>query len=254
MSPSTDKYHVTGVGCASAVPLLRLAAQTLQGDASQKVLVVAAESMSSILMPARADDPRAKTVGSAIFGDGCAAALLSGGGSSGPAILASRVHQIPNTLDAVTLESDAGDSHLDLARDLPEIAGEELADLVVAFLHSTGLKERDIAHWMLHPGGQADPGARPRRPWVARRGHRGQLARARRARERRHPVDLLRAPPHDQGAQSRPWRARPGGHDRSRRVRRADAARVLGARPKRHLPAGPSGRAGGLAGAVGSLP
>ena len=84
MSPSTDKYHVTGVGCASAVPLLRLAAQTLQGDASQKVLVVAAESMSSILMPARADDPRAKTVGSAIFGDGCAAALLSGGGSSGP--------------------------------------------------------------------------------------------------------------------------------------------------------------------------
>ena len=70
MSPSTDKYHITGVGCASAVPLMRLAAQTLQGDASQKVLVVAAESMSSILMPARADDPRAKTVGSAIYGDG----------------------------------------------------------------------------------------------------------------------------------------------------------------------------------------
>ncbi len=154
MSPSTDKYHVTGVGCASAVPLLRLAAQTLQGDASQKVLVVAAESMSSILMPARADDPRAKTVGSAIFGDGCAAALLSGGGSSGPGIIASRVHQIPNTLAAVTLESDAGGSHLDLARDLPEIAGEELADLVVAFLHSNGLKERQIDHWMLHPGGR----------------------------------------------------------------------------------------------------
>jgi predicted naringenin-chalcone synthase len=154
MSPSTDKYHVTGVGCASAVPLLRLAAQTLQGDPSRQVLVVAAESMSSILMPARDDDPRAKTVGSAIFGDGCAAALLSGGGSSGPAILASRVHQIPNTLEAVTLASDAGDSHLDLARELPEIAGEELADLVLAFLHSNGLDQRQVAHWMLHPGGR----------------------------------------------------------------------------------------------------
>ncbi len=33
--------------------------------------------MSSILTRATAEDPRAKTVGSAIFGDGCAAALLS---------------------------------------------------------------------------------------------------------------------------------------------------------------------------------
>jgi alkylresorcinol/alkylpyrone synthase len=155
MSPSTDKYHITGVGCASAVPLMRLAAQTLQGDASRKVLVVAAESMSSILMPAREDDPRAKTVGSAIFGDGCAAALLGGdGGPAGPAILASHVHQIPNTLEAVTLSSDAGDSHLDLARELPEIAGEELADLVVAFLRSNGLTAHEVSHWMLHPGGR----------------------------------------------------------------------------------------------------
>jgi predicted naringenin-chalcone synthase len=29
MDPSTDKYHVVGVGCASAVPLVRLASQTL---------------------------------------------------------------------------------------------------------------------------------------------------------------------------------------------------------------------------------
>ena len=161
MSPSTDKYHVTGVGCASAVPLLRLAAQTIQARRLPKVLVVAAESMSSILMPARADDPRAKTVGSAIFGDGCAAALLSGGGSGGPGIVASRVHQIPNTLDAVTLESDAEDSHLDLARDLPEIAGERARGPgrgLPSLERVEGAPDRPLD---AAPRREADPRARP---------------------------------------------------------------------------------------------
>src|SRR6266576_6333018 len=52
MHPTTDKYHVVGVGCASAVPLLRLASQSLHAHPQRDVLVVAAESMSSMLMPA----------------------------------------------------------------------------------------------------------------------------------------------------------------------------------------------------------
>ena len=53
LEPATDKYHVTAVGCASAVPLFRLAAQILHANPSRDVLVVAAESMSSTLMPSR---------------------------------------------------------------------------------------------------------------------------------------------------------------------------------------------------------
>ena len=155
LAPSTDKYHVTGVGCASAVPLFRLAVQALHANPSRDVLVVAAESMSSILMPARTGDPRAKTIGSAIFGDGCAAALLSRGrGASGPTILATQQHQIPDSLDAVQLVADERDSHLDLARELPDIAAEGLAELVHAFLRSNHTDERHIEHWMLHPGGR----------------------------------------------------------------------------------------------------
>jgi alkylresorcinol/alkylpyrone synthase len=155
MPASTDKYHVTGVGCASAVPLLRLGAQILQADPSRQVLVVAAESMSSILMPAQPEDSRTKTVGSAIFGDGCAAALLnSDRAAAGPAIVATSVHQIPNSLQAVQLTTDYHESHLKLARDLPEIAAEHLAELVHEFLHSNRLDERAIDHWILHPGGR----------------------------------------------------------------------------------------------------
>ena len=52
MDPSTDKYHLTGVGCASGVPLMRLAAQRMREHPDKHALVVAAESMSSILMRA----------------------------------------------------------------------------------------------------------------------------------------------------------------------------------------------------------
>jgi alkylresorcinol/alkylpyrone synthase len=111
--------------------------------------------MSSIMVPARAGDERAKTVASAIFGDGCAAAVLAGGrGASGPRVLATSVHQIPGSLHAVTLTSGPQDSYLHLARDLPEIAAENLAALVDDFMHANGLDREQVDHWMLHPGGR----------------------------------------------------------------------------------------------------
>jgi alkylresorcinol/alkylpyrone synthase len=175
MDPSTDKYHILGVGCASAVPLMRLTAQSMRDHPGKKGLVVAAESMAGILMRSSEDDSRAKVVGSSIFGDGCAAALLdgdppleceagplqeregdsgSGSAGSGPTIVASKVHQIGRTLGAVKLELAAQDSYLHLDRDLPDRAGEGLQDLVEDFLHIHGLSRVDIDQWVVHPGGR----------------------------------------------------------------------------------------------------
>ncbi len=155
MHPATDKYHISGVGCASGVPLIRLAIQTMREQPGKQALVVAAESMSGILTPATPDDPRAKTVGSALFGDGCAVAVLSGDPSAdGPVILDSQVHQIEGTLDAVRLDLTAEDSYLHLARDLPDIGGAALPALVAGFLHRNHLEHSDIDHWMAHPGGR----------------------------------------------------------------------------------------------------
>jgi len=155
MDPTTDKYHVTGVGCASGVPLMRLAAQALREHPGRQALVVAAESMSGILMRSTPEDSKAKIVGSAIFGDGCAAALLSGDpDAEGPTILASQVHQISRTLDAVSLEATQEDSHLHLARELPALAGAELREIVDGFLRRRRLLDSDIDHWIVHPGGR----------------------------------------------------------------------------------------------------
>ncbi len=155
MDPTTDKYHITGVGCASGVPLMRLTAQALREHPNRKALVVAAESMSGILTPSTPADSKAKIVGSAIFGDGCAAALLSGDPrAEGPAILASQVHQIGDTLEAVRLETTAQESYLHLARELPDLAGAGLTEVVDTFLRRNRLERSEIDHWIVHPGGR----------------------------------------------------------------------------------------------------
>jgi predicted naringenin-chalcone synthase len=158
MDPSTDKYHVVGVGCASAVPLVRLASQTLSAHPGKQALVVAAESMAGILMGASAEDPRSKTVGSSIFGDGCAAALIEfddmHAHPEGPAIVASQVHQIAGTLGAVRMQLAPDDSYLHLVRELPDIASEGLGELVDDFLATHGLDRGTIDHWLVHPGGR----------------------------------------------------------------------------------------------------
>ncbi len=155
MDPATDKYHITGIGCASAVPLMKLAAQAMREHPDRPALVIAAESMSGTLMGATDEDPRAKTVGSAIFGDGCAAALLSAEPQAdGPLILDSQVHQIAGTLGAVELECSDGDSHLHLARELPDLAGAGLGGVVDRFLQRNRLQRGQIDHWIVHPGGR----------------------------------------------------------------------------------------------------
>jgi 3,5-dihydroxyphenylacetyl-CoA synthase len=163
MDPSTDKYHVVGVGCASAVPLVRLASQMLREHPGKKGLVVAAESMAGILMHARAEDPRSKTVGSSIFGDGCAAAVIEYGDSpsatageqgSGPTVICSKVHQIKGTLGAVRMQLEPEDSYLHLVRELPDLAGEGLRELTDEFLAAQGLGREAIDHWLVHPGGR----------------------------------------------------------------------------------------------------
>jgi predicted naringenin-chalcone synthase len=155
MDPTTDKYHVVGVGCASAVPLMRLAAQSLHAHPHKHALVVAAESMSSIITPAGPNDTKAKTVGSAIFGDGCAAALLSDDPQvDGPMVVASQVYQLPDTLHAVSLSLTPEDSYLHLARELPDLAAVGLGALVEKFLRDYGLDVDAVEHWMIHPGGR----------------------------------------------------------------------------------------------------
>ena len=168
LASDVDKYHVVGVGCASAVPLLRLAAQALRERPGQRALVVAAEWMSGILTPVGPHDAKVKTIGSSLFGDGAAAALLAldarpgaapgdpSGDAAGalPHIVASAVHQLPGTLADVRSEMTSLDSQVQMSKALPVYARTELGGLIDAFLARHGLDRAAIDHWPVHPGGR----------------------------------------------------------------------------------------------------
>ncbi|HEX6651618.1 MAG TPA: 3-oxoacyl-[acyl-carrier-protein] synthase III C-terminal domain-containing protein [Thermoleophilaceae bacterium] len=156
LPPSTDKYHLTGVGCASAVPLLRLAGQALRDRPGERALVIGAERVSGFMTRAQTGDERTKIVGSALFGDGCGAALLDLGPGSrgGPEIVATAVHQIPDSLDQVRFGVTRDDSFMRLGRELPALAEAGLPDLIDEFLGARGLDVGQIDHWLLHPGGR----------------------------------------------------------------------------------------------------
>jgi len=155
MDRATDKYHVVGVGCASAVPLFKLASQSMRDHPGKHALVVAAESITGFLTAVGQDDEQVKTIGSSLFGDGCAAAVLTNGTSTaGPAILAARQHQIENTLGTVHFKLDADDSFMQIGRELPKLARRQLRDLAADFLADAGTDLDAIDHWIVHPGGR----------------------------------------------------------------------------------------------------
>ena len=155
LDPSTDKYHVLGVGCASAVPLFKLASQALLEKPESRALVVGAESITGFLTTVGPDDEKTKIVGSSLFGDGCAAAVLTrDAASAGPALLAAKVHQVEDTLGSVQFRVSADDSFMHMGRELPTIAREGVAKLVDDFLAERGLTRDRIEHWMIHPGGR----------------------------------------------------------------------------------------------------
>jgi len=155
MDRATDKYHVVGVGCASAVPLFKLASQSMRDHPGKHALVVAAESITGFLTTVDEDDDQVKTIGSSLFGDGCAAAVLTNGTSTGgPAIVAARQHQIENTLGTVHFRLAADDSFMQIGRELPKLARRWLLELAQEFLAEAGTDMDAIDHWVVHPGGR----------------------------------------------------------------------------------------------------
>ncbi|MGI8946043.1 MAG: 3-oxoacyl-[acyl-carrier-protein] synthase III C-terminal domain-containing protein [Thermoleophilaceae bacterium] len=155
LRPDTDKYHLVGVGCASAVPLLRLAAQALRDRPGEQALVVASESVSGFLSPVAPGAEKTKVIGASLFGDGAAAALVAvDPRAAGPAIVATAVHQVPGTFDHVRFAVAGEDSHMQIARELPEIAEAGVPGLVDGFLARHGLDRGAIDHWPVHPGGR----------------------------------------------------------------------------------------------------
>lgn len=143
---------VFGWGCAGGAIGLSRAAELARASPGQTVMLLVVELCSLAFRP---EPETVNVVGSALFGDGAAAAILRAGDgdAAAPSIGAAAEHTWPDSLDVMGWRIDDGGFGLQLRRDLPAFLGGRLRPAVDRFLDAQGLALSDIAGLVAHPGG-----------------------------------------------------------------------------------------------------
>jgi alkylresorcinol/alkylpyrone synthase len=145
---------IFGLGCAAGAAALGRAADHLRAFPYATAMVVSVELCSLTLQ--RGDRSIANIVASGLFGDGAAAAILSGAnrpGCMGPRVIASRSILYPNTERVLGWELVESGFKIVLSAQLSELVRDHLRADVDAFLAEHSLLRPDIAHWVVHAGG-----------------------------------------------------------------------------------------------------
>jgi alkylresorcinol/alkylpyrone synthase len=166
MIPSLDAYligqlgfradvrrlPITELGCIGGAMALTRARDFVRAFPGSNVLVVAVE-LSSLTFQSRDCSPD-NLVACALFGDGAAAALVSGGALPGVRIVDTTSCMIPNTLDAMGFDLLDGGFHMVLDKSVPEILRRQIGALTKRWLSEHNLPPAELAAYMLHPGGK----------------------------------------------------------------------------------------------------
>ncbi|WP_434612426.1 type III polyketide synthase [Arthrobacter sp. A5] len=160
LNPGVQRYHLGFMGCYAAFPALRAAKSFCEADPEAVVLVVSAELCSLHVRTSNSPDA---IMGSSLFADGAAAAVVSakelpqtGAGIS--------LDHFETTLTPVGEESMAwniGDQGFEmvLGSYVPHIIDEHIVGALEPLLARdpivSALPYRDIRHWAIHPGGRS---------------------------------------------------------------------------------------------------
>jgi predicted naringenin-chalcone synthase len=160
LDPAVQRYHLGFMGCYAAFPALRAAKSFCEADPQAVVLVVCAELCS--LHVRTSNDPDT-IMGSALFADGAAAAVVTSREVPGaPALL--QLDHFETVLTPVGEESMAwniGDHGFEmvLGNYVPHIIDDHIVGALAPLLaHDPsvqGLPYRGIRHWAIHPGGRS---------------------------------------------------------------------------------------------------
>lgn len=146
------RLPITELGCAAGAAALSHAWQFLRGYPEGRVLALAIELPTLTFQ--RDDLTQANLISCSLFGDGAAAAVITGQPAKGPRILGAETFLFPHSIDAMGFDLRETGFHIILAREVPELIRSRIKELVGGFLERNHLRQEDIAAWVLHPGGQ----------------------------------------------------------------------------------------------------
>jgi alkylresorcinol/alkylpyrone synthase len=150
--PSVRRLPITELGCVAGAMALSRAWEFVRATPGGTVLIVAVELPSLTFQ--RADPSQANLISSILFGDGAAAAVVSGREAAGLQILAAETYTFPQSLDAMGFDLRDHGFHIVLSKDVPYLIREKIRGVVDRFLGDRKLTRDDMAAFMIHPGGQ----------------------------------------------------------------------------------------------------
>lgn len=146
------RLPVTELGCAAGAMALARAWEFLRAFPEGSVLIVSVELPTLTFQGG--DISQANLISSVLFGDGAAAAVVTGRPAAGPRIVGAETYTFPHSLDAMGFDLRDSGFHIVLSKDVPQMIREKIRDLVDGFLEVRGLTRERIAAFILHPGGQ----------------------------------------------------------------------------------------------------
>ncbi len=148
----TRRLPITELGCGGGTAGLALAGELVRARPGSTVLLVSVELCSNTF---QLDDHSWENVIAAmLFGDGAAAAVVTDRPCHpGPALLASRSHLFPDTLDYMGYVLKGSGFHLIMSPRVPEMVRTEYRPLLTGFLAEQELGQQDLSFYILHPGG-----------------------------------------------------------------------------------------------------
>ncbi|MFI7236659.1 type III polyketide synthase [Streptomyces cyaneofuscatus] len=147
------RLPVFGLGCVAGAAGVARIHDYLLGRPDDVAVLLSVELCSLTFQ--RQDVSPANLVATALFGDGAAAVVALGGrrAVAGPEIVATRSRMYPETEHVMGWDIGSTGFSVVLDPAVPDVVRQYLADDVREFLDEHGLKPKDIAHWVCHPGG-----------------------------------------------------------------------------------------------------
>lgn len=150
---TTRRIPIFGLGCVAGASALARCADLVRAHPGGAVALLSVELCSLTFQ--REDRSGANLVATAIFGDGAAAAVVTGDErpTPGPRIVASRSILYPGTENLMGWAISEEGFKLILSPEIPLAIQENLPRDVDGFLEENALSRQDVSAWIAHTGG-----------------------------------------------------------------------------------------------------
>jgi alkylresorcinol/alkylpyrone synthase len=157
----TKRIPIWGLGCAGGAAGLSRAYEYCLAFPKAKVLVLSVELCSLTFQ--RNDLSKSNFIGTSLFADGVACALVCGDDSNypdyrkkktSPAIIATQSTLMPDSLDVMGWDIKSNGLYVVFSRDIPHIIENWLKPNVNGFLEENHMDLESITYFIAHPGGK----------------------------------------------------------------------------------------------------